>query len=132
MSISFKPQLIVEVFNGNKTATRRSASSRLAPGQEHAILPGMARTSMGRLVITKVSTERLGDITEADVLLEGFQSFEEFKSYWIFLHKDYDPEKLVKRVEFVVVQQTHRLCAQCNGAGVNELEHPRGFDGEVR
>lgn len=131
MAISFKPRLIPEVFNGNKTVTRRSASSGYAVGQEHAILPGMARQSMGRLRVTAVETLPLEPMDDDEARAEGFADLEEFKAYWLLLHKSWDPGKLVKRIEFVVLIQTHRLCGCCDGDGISELEQPRITDGEV-
>lgn len=116
--MTFKPELIPEVFNGNKRVTRRSANARYKPGDECAIQPGMGRESMGRMRVLKVTVEELGMVDDAEAKLEGFKGIQDFIEYWIQLHKSWDPSTKVKRIQFEVIEQTHKLCPTCNGPGV--------------
>lgn len=117
----FGAALIPEVFNGNKTVTRRPGSTHYKVGNEQAIQPGRGRHSMGRLVITKVTEEELGCVDDAEAKLEGFSGHRQFVEYWIQLYGSWDPKTKVKRIEFRVVEQTHKLCPTCDGFGVMQV-----------
>jgi hypothetical protein len=119
--MTFKPQLIVEIFNGGKTVTRRKAASHYKAGDVVAIQPGMGRPSMGKLRILSVTEGTLGEVDDAEAKLEGFPGIREFIDFWEAEFGKFDPARPVKRIEFEVIEQTYKLCGCCDGAGVQEV-----------
>lgn len=124
----FKPQLLEQIFAGEKTVTRRPVKPGEAGyrvGQVLSIQPGMARNSVGRIRLTGASREPLGQIARrpGEAGREGFGSFTEFLDYWRSLYKGkWDPSEEVWRLEFELLEQTHEICSCCGGAGVEEIE----------
>lgn len=112
----FQPHLCRMILNGRKTETRRLVKPgrvgaaprcfyraghsyrlerpmRLDEANEHqaAIIEGRRRgrppkKEVGRIQITSVRQEPLGDITFASARAEGFRTQDDFKAYWVRLH----------------------------------------------
>ena len=107
----FSPDLAAKVMDGTKTVTRRRLHGRPIRdqvGRTYAVQPGRGQKAIGRIRITAVRTERLGDITMAEAHREGFpetgNSIWAFIYYWERLHGGWDPDEEVAVIEFEVVR----------------------------
>ncbi len=109
--MNFKPELIDLILSGRKTQTRRPVSDNprspwyrekcgLQVGRDYAICPGRAKPASGRVLIEATRLERLGDISSADAVAEGFRDRNEFEIYLWNLYGEFDPEQLVWVVQF--------------------------------
>ena len=92
----FKPELAEKVLDGEKTETRRivkedETDCRYVPGRGRAI---------GRIAITDVRKEKLGEITHEGAVREGFPTVRAFLDYWRRLHGHVDPEQEVWMIRF--------------------------------
>jgi hypothetical protein len=93
----FKPELAEKVLDGEKTETRRivkedETDCRYVPGRDYAVQPGRRRRAIGRIAITDVRKEKLGEITHEGAVREGFPTVRAFLDYWRRLHGHVDPE----------------------------------------
>lgn len=109
----FKPELAAMVMAGQKTQTRRVPSQNprspwyvkrcaLRVGDTYAVCPGRGVRSIGRVLAESVTMTRLGAITPADALAEGFRSPDDFAEAWERINGSWDPGMLVWRVAFRV------------------------------
>lgn len=114
----FKPVLLQAIFDGHKTVTRRPYKSAYKASSTYSIQPGMARPSVGKIHTINVSRERLGAIDDADAVREGFRNRAAFVAYWTDLYGKFDEDMYVKRIEFMLIEQTHSICSCCDGSGV--------------
>ena len=53
-----------------------------------------------KILITKVYTQRLGDMSEEEALKEGGYSLEEFKKLWERINGSWNPDEVVVAYEF--------------------------------
>jgi len=124
MGIMFKPVLIDQIKSGNKRMTRRvlkpdqflfdncikawipnksnPTTTRVVykVGNTYAVQPGRGKLGVGRLIITGLRIEALGDITTADARLEGFTDEYAFSSYWNRLYNSWRPQTQVIVIGF--------------------------------
>lgn len=101
----FKPELVEKILAGEKTETRRvvkpgETECRYVPARDYALQPGRRRRVVGRIAITNVHRERLGEITHEGALREGFPTVRAFLDYWRRLHGRVDPEQEVWVIGF--------------------------------
>jgi len=73
----FGPAMLEQVLSGTKTVTQR-----YRPGRSYAVQPGRGMRGVGRGLVTDVRLEALGEITDAEALLEGFPDASAFLAYW--------------------------------------------------
>jgi hypothetical protein len=78
-----------------------SGRTKWQVGKSYAIQPGRRKKSVGRIEITEIYQERLGQMTAEDALAEGFASLGEFQQTWIQIHGHYDPALPVWVITFV-------------------------------
>lgn len=139
--LQFKPQLIDKIKGGAKTQTRRPVKwddlmalgyvdgrfpddpdwqrtvervSRWKAGRSYAIQPGRGRVQVGRVTVTAVRVERLGDLGAEDARREGFArkgigSTSMFFDYWRDLYGDVDEDQFVWVISFVYGHDQLRL-----------------------
>lgn len=89
------------IFNGRKTQARIIEKPQYCkPGRTVAIQSEHCTQSMGRIEITNVYNERLGDMSIDDVQSEGFDDRTQFIEWWKKINRDYDPDIVVWVVEF--------------------------------
>jgi hypothetical protein len=108
--VNFQPK----VMRGSKTVTRRLVSDNprspwwvekcgLVVGKTYAVCPGRGKPAVGRVEVTDVYPMRLGWISYAECLKEGFGSRSEFIATWKEINGVFDLHALVWRVEFRLV-----------------------------
>lgn len=130
MSLSFKPELMEKVLDGQKTVTRRKWPVSYKEGQVVSIVPGMGRIACGKVKIIRIDFERVHDLPGMDVKearREGFETPEEFADYWKRLHgwaidddgHTFDP---IARIDFALVEVSRTVCDCCEGIGTIAVE----------
>ena len=106
------------ILDNKKTATRRlinlgeelldnprrlevNGRTKWQVGRSYAIQPGRRKKSVGRIELTDIKKELLGQMTADDALAEGFASLDEFQQTWIQMHGHYDPDLPVWVITFL-------------------------------
>ncbi len=128
----FREELINKILAGEKTVTRRPVQYDIVvgalpchykpgggPGGTYALQGppekgsrARARTIPGyRLRVLSVRRERLGAPEAADMFTkaaeargEGFKTWADLADYWRGLYGSYEPDQLVDRIEFELVE----------------------------
>lgn len=93
------------ILSGRKTQTRRVMKGDQPPwvvGKSYAVQPGRTKKAVGRIVVTRIWQEALGDISAADAWAEGFDNREAFFETWTRIHGTFDAGVRVWVVEFSV------------------------------
>lgn len=104
MPLTFKRPLLSLILQGKKTQTRRLPNNhQLQEGRIYAIMDDWTEGPKAYVRITRKFQQRLGDITQADIQKEGFNTLEEFKALWIRLYGEWNPNQTVIVYEFEVV-----------------------------
>jgi hypothetical protein len=101
----FRKELAELVLSGQKTETRRlvkegEVECRYVPGRDYAVQPGRRRRAIGRIAITDVRREKLGEITHEGAVSEGFPTVRAFLDYWRKLHGHVNPEQEAWMIRF--------------------------------
>ena len=100
----FGTNTVDKVLRGEKLATRRPYTDTNVH-YFRKMIGRIVRLYEGgkwvHAVVTNVYSQRLGDMTDEDAKLEGFESLEEFKSVWRTIYGGFNPEELVVVIEFV-------------------------------
>jgi len=92
IEIPFNKRFLMPLLSGNKIATTRSRHYGKIGDYFH--LPNRdGRDSDFKFKIISVSREKLGDIADHLYREEGFGSPEEFKEFWLTMHRKWEPEK---------------------------------------
>jgi hypothetical protein len=115
--VIFKPELVKKILAGEKTVTRRPAKqlqsiglaniyspSHYKPGKEYAVQPGRGKKGVARIRIKRVNLEALGIIDQDEARAEGFASVYAFAEYWAEIYCQWEPTRLVHRIEFELVR----------------------------
>jgi hypothetical protein len=63
------------------------AACRYEIGHSYAVQPGRTKRAIGRLLVTSVSHERVGEIDFTGARAEGFRTTDQFKAYWARLYE---------------------------------------------
>lgn len=103
--MTFRPELAALVMAGAKTQTRRLTRGRRCSykvGKTYAVQPGRGKHAIGRLRVTDVRFQRVGEISDSDARREGFSSADEFVAYWRGLHGEWWPDTPVHVISFEV------------------------------
>jgi hypothetical protein len=139
--VNFRPELAEKIMAGEKTVTRRLVSDnprspwstldcRLRVGSTYAVCPGRGKNAIGRVRVSDVHKQRIGDVfgetlggtgDDAEARREGFADAVAFKLAWLKINGGYDPDARVWRVEFEVdktaLRVVHGWNTQCGGCG---------------
>jgi hypothetical protein len=98
------------IMSGKKWATRRLwKKRRVRLGAIHKAKTKMLSTDyFAKLKILRCYRQRLGDMTQADVIAEGYKSLEDYKHALVQIHKRkkfcWNDDMVVYVVEFKVVE----------------------------
>ncbi len=86
----FGAALARKALTGAKTQTRRPVrDGRLCRYRVHhtyAVQPGRGKPEAGRILVTAVRQQRLGDITLREAHAEGFRTTDDFRQAWVHIH----------------------------------------------
>lgn len=109
--MNFVPELAAKVMAGEKTVTRRIASTnprspwwnqgcKLKAGRDYAVCPGRGKHAIGRVRITNVRLEPLGLVRTDEARREGFPDALAFGLAWARINGGYHADTVVWRIEF--------------------------------
>jgi hypothetical protein len=96
----FKRYNLQKILEGVKTQTRRVHRHTWQVGKAYQIRDRWFGEAQGYILVTRKFRQKLGEITLKDVEKEGYNSLEEFKTEWIKLHGEWNPEQVVWVYEF--------------------------------
>lgn len=113
--MTFRPALAAMVAAGEKTVTRRLTSTNprspwfdggcsLVVGRDYAVCPGRGKNAICRVLVTSVTVQELGYLTDDEARREGFANAFEFEDAWKAINGSYDRHTKVWRIEFERVQ----------------------------
>jgi hypothetical protein len=101
--VIFRSELAKLILQGRKSQTRRVATAktcRYHTGRSYSVQPGRGKSAVGRITVTDVRLETLGEINLQDARREGFQTRDEFFDYWRDLHGGVNFDLLVWVISF--------------------------------
>ncbi len=100
----FGPEMLEKVLSGEKTETRRRGRGdepcRYVPGRDYAVQRGRGMRSEGRIRVSYVRRETLGEIDDAGARREGFADRAAFFRYWAGLHGHVNMAERVWAISF--------------------------------
>ena len=104
--IRFADRQVSKILSGEKTFTRINVECPWMPDQEIIAVhtSGEEDKPFACLKVISINKHKLGDITDDDVLKEGYSSREEFFEAWRNLHGSADPREVVCAIEFDLVR----------------------------
>ena len=100
----FKKDLLEKVISGLKTQTRRLHKKTLRKGKIYALKKNWLENTGEYIKITKVYHQKLSEITQEEIIKEGFSSLEEFRDAWIRINGSWETETIVKVYEFELAE----------------------------
>lgn len=123
----FRDESVRRILEQRKTQTRRAVPEadrngarrcRYTVGGLYAIQPARNKPGVGKLEVTAVRRERLGDMPATDARREGFNRMGKFRDAWVDIHGNYDPDQPVDVITF-------RLVSEERGGSVDPTESER-------
>jgi len=103
MGLIFRRDHVELIRDGLKTQTRRRHRYRLKAGRVYDVKVNWVKTTGLKILITRVYTQRLGDMSEEEALKEGEYTLEEFREVWRGINGTWDPDETVVVYEFRMV-----------------------------
>jgi hypothetical protein len=100
----FKRDLLDLVLSGVKTQTRRLHKRVLREGRIYTLKRNWSESTGKHIKITRVTHQRLGDVSEEEADKEGFSSIDEFRSAWIRINGSWDPDMVVTVYDFELTE----------------------------
>jgi len=98
----FKKDLLDMVLSGRKTQTRRRHKNPLKEDKIYAIKRSWYESTGNYIRITKIYSQKLGDVTPEEAEKEGFRSVEQFTRAWTRINGDWNPDEIVTVYEFIL------------------------------
>lgn len=102
MGLIFKKEHIFLILEGVKTQTRRRHKRPLKVGRVYDFKKDWYHSTGIKIKITKVYSQRLGDITPEEAQKEGRYTISEFVYVWMRINGVWDPDEVVWVYEFRV------------------------------
>lgn len=104
--ILFKPMFVGPILAGTKTQTRRTGSKRWKIGSIHQAKTSYAKDAVfAKLRIVAIRQEKLGEMTEADAVAEGFSCVMAFQNAFRSMYGTWDADQLVWVIDFELVKE---------------------------
>ena len=114
--MNFRPDLARAVLDARKTVTRRLASDNprspwwrercgLGAGDSFAVCPGRGQRAVCRARVISAARVSLGRLDEREAAREGFASAQEFERAFAAINGGYDPDVVVWRIEFELLDR---------------------------
>lgn len=101
--ILLKQEHVKVILSGRKTQTRRRGKCRWRIGSIHLAKTNFKKDSVfAALKILSVRQERLGNISEADAVAEGYSSIKEYLDVFRQIYDLFDPDEIVWIIDFEV------------------------------
>jgi len=92
IEIPFNSRFLIPLLSGKKIATTRSRRYGKI-GDYFQLQNHKGKDSDVKFKIISISREKLGDIAMELYHEEGFGSIEEFKEFWLTIHRKWEPNK---------------------------------------
>lgn len=91
----FKPEWVADVLGGRKRQTLRVRKPRVSVGRTYAVQTSYYSKAVGRIRVTDVRQTTLAEMTDADVVAEGWRSGErdQFERYFAEVNH-FEPDTL--------------------------------------
>jgi hypothetical protein len=99
LTLLFSRRFVPRILAGAKTQTRRPTKPSVKEGGSYKLRAGNKPTDRS-ITVTRVYTQRLGDISPEEAVAEGFSTLDEFREAWVSIYGSWVPEKTVYVVEF--------------------------------
>lgn len=104
--ILFKQEHVAPILADTKTQTRRTGKLRWKVGAIRQAKTSYKKDSeFARLRILAVRQERLGDISEADAVAEGYASIADYQDIFRRIYGEWNPEQMVWVIDFERVNE---------------------------
>lgn len=100
MALLWKKEQIPLILEGKKTVTRRVKKPLVKVGKNYLIRVGYTKHLDKRILIEKIYTQPLNQVTEEDAVKEGLSSLNEYKKLWTKIYGSWDETKEVWVIEF--------------------------------
>lgn len=100
MTLLFKKPMLPKIHDGTKTATRRPIRPMVKEGGKYRLKTELFKAHPDSIQVDRLYQQPLGEMTQADAQMEGYQTLQEFQEVWDSLFKTYDPKQTVWVVEF--------------------------------
>lgn len=107
-SINFSKTATSRVLAGIQTRTTRRGAKRWELGGVHGVQRGNYGPVVGWVRIVALARVRLGTLTEADAIAEGFPSLTALKRHWRSIYRRWDPGLEVWDIRFVLTGRPER------------------------
>jgi len=103
VGLIFRREHVELICRGLKTQTRRRHRYRLKAGKIYDVKLNWVKKTGLKILITRVYTQRLGDMSEEEALKEGGYTLEEFKKVWERINGSWNPDEVVVVYEFRLI-----------------------------
>ena len=100
MTLLFKKPMLPKIHDGTKTATRRPIRPMVKEGGKYRLKTDLFKAHPDSIQVDRLYQQPLGEMTQADAQMEGYQTLQEFQEVWASLFKTYDPKQTFWVVEF--------------------------------
>lgn len=105
----FKKRNLDLVLAGEKTQTRRTHRQEWKIGNVYSARASWFEKARAWILITRKFKQRLGDISQEDVVKEGFKTLSEYREEWRKINGSWTPDKVVLVYEFKLVKTREHL-----------------------
>ena len=110
----FKKEFLPLILSGRKIQTMRTHTRLLKVGNVYSIQVSRTKSTGHYVKITRRYRQSLGEITEEEAYLEGFDSLANFKQKWISIYGSWEPAQEVVVYEFTVIEAPATLQKRVN------------------